>query len=50
MRLTKEILESLHRDLREQHARAAAAALATRDGQEGVRAFLEKRKPVYRND
>jgi enoyl-CoA hydratase len=49
MALTKGILATMHEDLRHHHASAAAQALAAEDGQEGVRAFLEKRKPVYRN-
>ena len=49
MALTKGILASMHRDLRHQHAAAAAQASATQDSQEGVRAFFEKRRPVFRN-
>ena len=49
MALTKGILATVHADLREDHASAAAQALATEDCKEGVRAFREKRKPVYRN-
>jgi enoyl-CoA hydratase len=49
MALTKGILATMHEDLRHHHASAAAQALAAEDGKEGVRAFLEKRKPVYRN-
>ena len=49
MALTKGILAGMHQDLRHQHASAAALALATQDSKEGVRAFREKRKPVYRN-
>jgi enoyl-CoA hydratase/carnithine racemase len=49
MALTKGILATIHADLREHHASAAAQALSTEDCKEGVRAFREKRKPVYRN-
>jgi enoyl-CoA hydratase len=49
MALTKGILATMHRDLRHQHASAAAEALGTEDSREGVRAFREKRKPGYRN-
>jgi enoyl-CoA hydratase/carnithine racemase len=49
MALTKGILETVHADLRQHHASAAAEALSTEDCKEGVRAFREKRKPVYRN-
>ena len=49
MALTKGILATTHTDLRQHHASAAAQALTTEDCKEGVRAFREKRKPVYRN-
>jgi enoyl-CoA hydratase len=49
MALTKGILATMHADLRQHHASAAAQALSTADCKEGVRAFREKRKPVYRN-
>jgi enoyl-CoA hydratase len=49
MALTKGILATMHSDLRQHHASAAAQALSTADCKEGVRAFREKRKPVYRN-
>ncbi|HTP87289.1 MAG TPA: enoyl-CoA hydratase/isomerase family protein [Candidatus Acidoferrales bacterium] len=49
MALAKNILATMHRDLRHQHADAAAEASGTQDCKEGVRAFFEKRKPAYRN-
>ncbi|MBV8073630.1 MAG: enoyl-CoA hydratase/isomerase family protein [Acidobacteriaceae bacterium] len=49
MALTKGILSTMHADLRQHHASAAAEALSTEDCKEGVQAFREKRKPVYRN-
>jgi enoyl-CoA hydratase len=49
MALTKGILATMHADLRQLHASASAQALATEDCKEGVQAFRERRKPVYRN-
>jgi enoyl-CoA hydratase/carnithine racemase len=49
MALTKGILATMHQDLSHHHASAAAQAAGTEDCKEGVRAFREKRKPVYRN-
>jgi enoyl-CoA hydratase len=46
--LIKGILASMHADLRQQHASAAAEAAGTDDCKEGVLAFKEKRKPTYR--
>lgn len=47
--LTKGIFATMHQDLRHHHASAMAEAAGTADCREGVRAFLEKRKPVFRN-
>jgi enoyl-CoA hydratase/carnithine racemase len=49
MELTKGILATMHADLRQHHASAAAQALSTDDCKEGVNAFREKRKPIYRD-
>jgi enoyl-CoA hydratase/carnithine racemase len=47
--LTKGILATMHGDFADHHASAAAQASGTAECKEGVRAFREKRKPIFRN-
>ena len=47
MRETKALLSTMNLDLRQQHAAAVATVAATEDCKEGVRAFREKRPPVF---
>lgn len=47
MALTKGILAGMHQDLRHHHAAAVAQAAASEECAEGVRAFREKRPPVF---
>jgi enoyl-CoA hydratase/carnithine racemase len=49
MALVKGLLAPLHADERHHHASAVARAAGTDDCREGVRAFGEKRKPVFHN-
>ncbi|MCU0227131.1 MAG: enoyl-CoA hydratase/isomerase family protein [Bryobacterales bacterium] len=49
MSLVKGLIETVHADLRHHHASAVAEALGTSDCQEGVRAFIEKRRPSFHN-
>ena len=49
MALIKGLLSQIHRDLRAHHSAAVAQAAGTDDCKEGVRAFIEKRQPIYKN-
>ncbi len=49
MALTKKLLASMHDEMSHDHAEAVAQARATEDCDEGIAAFREKRKPVFRN-
>ena len=49
MALIKGILATMHQDQSHHHASAVALAAGTEDCREGVRAFLEKRTPVFHN-
>lgn len=47
MSLVKGLFATMHQDMRHHHAAAVAQAAGTDDCREGVRAFREKRKPVF---
>jgi enoyl-CoA hydratase/carnithine racemase len=49
MALTKKLLATMHVEMSHDHAQAVAEARATEDCDEGIAAFREKRKPVFRN-
>lgn len=49
MALTKSLLGTMHADMSRHFAAAAGLARSTRDCNEGIAAFREKRKPVFRN-
>jgi enoyl-CoA hydratase len=49
MALTKKLLATMHAEMSRDHADAVAQARATQDCDEGIAAFREKRKPVFRN-
>jgi enoyl-CoA hydratase/carnithine racemase len=49
MALSKGLLKTMHAEMRQAFASVAAHAAGTEDCREGVRAFIEKRKPVYAN-
>jgi enoyl-CoA hydratase len=49
MALTKNLLATMHAEMSHDHADAVAQARATEDCNEGIAAFRERRKPVFRN-
>jgi enoyl-CoA hydratase len=49
MALTKKLLATMHAEMSHDHAGAVAQARATEDCKEGITAFRERRKPVFRN-
>lgn len=49
MALTKKLLATMHAEMSGDHAEAVAQARATEDCNEGIAAFREKRKPLFRN-
>jgi 2-(1,2-epoxy-1,2-dihydrophenyl)acetyl-CoA isomerase len=49
MALTKKLLQTMHAEMSHNHADAVAQARATEDCDEGIAAFREKRKPLFRN-